>query len=385
MLAPENVIFFDKKWTELGTKLQREKEISNITGIKRQVLGGLDCMEVPVNDKMRWASRRQTTRLEDQAYCLLGIFGINMPLLYGEGSRAFIRLQEEILRRGNDDPSLFIWRAKSAWKGPSKSVYHGLLAESPADFQEYRHLRLTSSPSSISSRGVQLRVRLKPFRRGVYQGVLACSEFKEGKKTGDVAIRLLHIPKDSNDARKAAISEDDIFVRINIDALDVIDPAEVQDKAEYLIQISNVTNAPGLTHKPGSSLPVSIERSSLLRFDVRQVFGLRYETNSPADTLYVKPATGKLVGYCLDSKTKGIPKPCVLTVVGLNWTGSPWCAVSHHNDAGEARKVYEKFDVGSTARPAVHESHDGYHVRGSVRLRHRNNRIRVWLLLEVIS
>lgn len=43
---------------------------------------------------MRWAASRETKRLEDMAYCLLGIFNVNMPLLYGEGRRAFIRLQE---------------------------------------------------------------------------------------------------------------------------------------------------------------------------------------------------------------------------------------------------------------------------------------------------
>lgn len=45
---------------------------------------------------MAWAAHRRTTLVEDEAYCLLGLFNVNMPLLYGEGSRAFRRLQEEI-------------------------------------------------------------------------------------------------------------------------------------------------------------------------------------------------------------------------------------------------------------------------------------------------
>ena len=49
-----------------------------------------------VADRMGWASRRQTTRTEDIAYCLLGIFDVHMPLLYGEGEKAFVRLQEEM-------------------------------------------------------------------------------------------------------------------------------------------------------------------------------------------------------------------------------------------------------------------------------------------------
>jgi hypothetical protein len=57
---------------------------------------------------MSWAANRNKTREEYMAYCLLGIFGVNKPLLYGEGGRAFIRLQEEILKE-SDDQSIFAW------------------------------------------------------------------------------------------------------------------------------------------------------------------------------------------------------------------------------------------------------------------------------------
>ncbi|KAK0722644.1 hypothetical protein B0T26DRAFT_628827, partial [Lasiosphaeria miniovina] len=59
---------------------------------------------------MSWASRRQTTRPEDIAYCLMGIFNVNMSMLYGEGgTKAFIRLQEGILRE-SDDQTILAWR-----------------------------------------------------------------------------------------------------------------------------------------------------------------------------------------------------------------------------------------------------------------------------------
>lgn len=61
-----------------------------------------------IAQRMSWASRRKTKRQEDIAYCLMGIFDVNMPLIYGEGNRAFIRLQEEILKRVNDE-SIFAW------------------------------------------------------------------------------------------------------------------------------------------------------------------------------------------------------------------------------------------------------------------------------------
>lgn len=64
---------------------------------------------------MSWAAHRKTTRLEDEAYCLLGIFSINMPTLYGEGRAAFRRLQEEIMQTSTD-LSLLAW-------GPRLSDY----------------------------------------------------------------------------------------------------------------------------------------------------------------------------------------------------------------------------------------------------------------------
>ena len=67
-----------------------------------------DITEISIAARMQWASRRSTTRIEDEAYCLFGIFGINMPTLYGEGRNAFYRLQEEILRTSSDT-SLFSW------------------------------------------------------------------------------------------------------------------------------------------------------------------------------------------------------------------------------------------------------------------------------------
>ena len=67
-----------------------------------------DITEISIAARMQWASSRSTTRIEDEAYCLFGIFGINMPTLYGEGRNAFYRLQEEILRT-SPDTSLFAW------------------------------------------------------------------------------------------------------------------------------------------------------------------------------------------------------------------------------------------------------------------------------------
>lgn len=78
---------------------------------------------------MSLATGRQTTRVEDRAYSLLGLFGVYMPTIYGEGENAFIRLQIEIMKSSNDQ-SIFAWKS-----------HHGdtcgLLASSPDDFAEF--------------------------------------------------------------------------------------------------------------------------------------------------------------------------------------------------------------------------------------------------------
>ena len=93
-----------------------------------------------VAGRMSWASERQTSRPEDQAYSLLGIFGINIPLLYGEGSAAFLRLQEEIIKH-LDDNSLLTWnwrngQPKDIPRLPGDIPTSGVFAHSPASFQD---------------------------------------------------------------------------------------------------------------------------------------------------------------------------------------------------------------------------------------------------------
>lgn len=84
-----------------GNKLS--SVISHITRVPEQYLTTpTSVYEASVAQRMRWASKRKTTRKEDLAYCLMGLFDVNMPLLYGEGRKAFLRLQEEILRRCHD-------------------------------------------------------------------------------------------------------------------------------------------------------------------------------------------------------------------------------------------------------------------------------------------
>lgn len=130
LLAPQVVEFYAKDWSELGTRSSLKQDLTSITGIPSHILGGGSTSECNVATRISWASKRRTSRAEDMAYCLMGIFDVNMPLLYGEGgTKAFARLQEEILK-ANEDHSLFTWTGHS----DAPTSMSGLLAPSPASF-----------------------------------------------------------------------------------------------------------------------------------------------------------------------------------------------------------------------------------------------------------
>jgi hypothetical protein len=133
LLAPSVVEFYSADWVEIGTKLSLHEQITEITGIDEGVLCGADPLRRNVAVRMSWASRRKTSRIEDQAYCLMGLFRVNMPLLYGEGTRAFIRLQEEIMRV-REDYTLFTWSSTIVLGYLNPHISKGLLADSPSDF-----------------------------------------------------------------------------------------------------------------------------------------------------------------------------------------------------------------------------------------------------------
>jgi hypothetical protein len=131
LIAPVNMRFFDSSWAECGARVEERMRnlLHSITGIPTNVMLDPDerLSHISAARKLSWAARRQTSRTEDVAYCLMGIFDINMPMIYGEGRKAFCRLQEEILRKTGDMSIL-------AWETDEDFDLHGVLADSPADF-----------------------------------------------------------------------------------------------------------------------------------------------------------------------------------------------------------------------------------------------------------
>lgn len=162
LIAPEHVEFYNWNWQHLGSKLGLYREIPEATLVDVDVLKGRkSAHRCSVAARMSWAAPRRTSRLEDQAYCLLGLFEVNMPLLYGERRRAFQRLQEEIYANTTDD-SLFAWDIDPIhWD--VIEVNGTILATSPAAFRNCGSiLRISQNDSfvfEISHRQLTILVR----------------------------------------------------------------------------------------------------------------------------------------------------------------------------------------------------------------------------------
>jgi hypothetical protein len=164
---------------------------------------------------MSWAAKRKTSRIEDEAYCLLGLFDVNMPPLYGEGKKAFMRLQLEILKT-SDDESIFFWydEARKLYHEVHEFYYElgsqplpsGLLASSPKAFlysggirpihpkDRYKSFTLwKDNPFSMTNKGLHIFLNLFPYglEDGIFIVPLKCSWLGEDGEERDVCPAIL--------------------------------------------------------------------------------------------------------------------------------------------------------------------------------------------------
>ncbi|KAI1212585.1 HET-domain-containing protein [Annulohypoxylon truncatum] len=136
LIAPVDVSFFSNSWTFLGVKSDIETLLEEITGISFAFLSECGIHYFSIAQRMCWAAKRKTSRKEDMAYCLLGIFDVNMPLLYGEGDKAFQRLQEEIIKQSTDQ-TVFTWSFDGSHETDEANDADeaiSILARSPSEF-----------------------------------------------------------------------------------------------------------------------------------------------------------------------------------------------------------------------------------------------------------
>ncbi|KIK99530.1 hypothetical protein PAXRUDRAFT_822692 [Paxillus rubicundulus Ve08.2h10] len=163
LLAPKRLRFFGKDWVPIRPKGEAQENSSfhrpddksspfMLNAISEAADIGLDHLKnfnlnpnsVAVSEKMRWASNRKTTRVEDVAYCLLGIFDISIPIAYGEGGRSFYRLLEAIAQRCID-PTFFAWVGEP-------SIYSHALPASPAGYGSKETAGVVAKIKSLASR-----------------------------------------------------------------------------------------------------------------------------------------------------------------------------------------------------------------------------------------
>lgn len=177
LLAPAKIKLYSADWLPLSD-FPNDKEntaimhvVSDITGIDHHNLRYFSPGLLNVREKMVWAASRKTTRVEDVAYSLLGIFDISMPIAYGESKRAFRRLMEAIVSDCRE------WQI-FAWAGPH-SPYAASFPESPAGYRALADttasLMITMNPAghlvhrrwdlgypfyAMTKRGLELKVLL---------------------------------------------------------------------------------------------------------------------------------------------------------------------------------------------------------------------------------
>ena len=184
LVAPRIVIFLSRDWEVLGTKESLAELVEDISHIDRKILMDEKVLaDETVAQRMLWAAGRDATRVEDKAYSLLGIFGITMPTLYGEGEHAFQRLQEEILQR-IPDQSLFAWGSRCFPLIPQESsklwvralVHDSPFAPAPHSFnlstaniihasgQEYESLKLPAEEYTTTPYGIRTQLCLLPLQ-----------------------------------------------------------------------------------------------------------------------------------------------------------------------------------------------------------------------------
>ncbi|BDD63897.1 hypothetical protein MPDQ_003945 [Monascus purpureus] len=315
LVAPSEMVFFSRDWVQIGTKNSLCGVLAQITLIDEDILMHRRPLgSASIARRMSWAAHRETTRPEDIAYCLMGIFSVNMPMLYGEGEKAFRRLQEEIMKQ-SDDQSIFAWVDREA----SPTSLHGLLATSPSQFAGCNDILPYQDweprePYTMTNRGLQIGLPLIHHDKDIYIAVLDCPSPHSHAYSSFLGIFLQRLSKADQYARTKVgmLAEVDdrgqtqtIYVRQNILLPEV--------EGVFPNHILQIVNAPSsLLYKMVKAFPVPdaaqfqpilSSRSTAYPTTMSQTFRLR---KGPRDlcafTSFERTSDGKgilvLLGTC---------------------------------------------------------------------------------------
>ncbi|KAK4062778.1 uncharacterized protein Triagg1_9648 [Trichoderma aggressivum f. europaeum] len=232
LLAPKEVRFYNAEWKPIGDKIELSRTIEKITGISWLVLKGIDKIHnASVAQRMSWAARRETTRPEDLAYCLLGIFDIHMSMLYPEGGKnAFFRLQDLIMKKTGDD-SILAWDHSEPPNPQDRTIGDEIFAVSPAYFANSGKIvarkpeRIFSEINVLGGRlGINLPLHIA--ESGELFGLLNC-----GPKSTKEGIQCVGIP-----LAKATSGAPNEYIRPKKRSLRLC-PAPAPDSSTQWIQI----------------------------------------------------------------------------------------------------------------------------------------------------
>ncbi|KAI0708859.1 HET-domain-containing protein [Cerioporus squamosus] len=343
LIAPAVVVFVSQTWRLIGTKADLGDLVEEITGVDRAILNHTRRLDsVSVARRMSWASKRKTTREEDRAYSLMGLFGVNMPTIYGEGENAFIRLQEEILKHVPDQ-SIFVWgpilyddevlyRNLGPEHASDDSRYwqsRNLFAWSPDAFVSSRNIdsipleafeckigiRSALSEYAVTSHGIRTRLPIIPLHHGgdktTYLAVLACGD-AEGR-----LLALLLYPEREGSGRyyvghyvgRPQVPPYAYFRAVAVRSADVLRSIQVQDVCVPYRQSSLVPlSTRHAVSPPAFKCPCDIVVPGWVINRLRQ------------DGFTMMPKTGGEEDHVLHVTDTTAPSECVLVLRGPNET-----------------------------------------------------------------
>jgi hypothetical protein len=237
LIAPASLEFYAHDWSFIGTKSSMIATIHQITNIAWGALNSASLTNSNAAEKMSWIAHRRTTRPEDMAYCLMGILGVNMSVIYGEGGpKAFRRLQAEVLHR-DGDPTIFLFATGKEMHG-----YTPLLASSPSQFcrcDQCRYadpqrtiLRRQLLPASATYDDMQVeRMAFTPFNRNLGQIHLAVRP-PEINLCSDGCIRGIFdtiVPRSFITTPADELAEEVVWVVLNVSEL--VEVGEFRDSS----------------------------------------------------------------------------------------------------------------------------------------------------------
>lgn len=201
LIAPRTLEFYSAEWKFLGTRQSLADNLSEATRIPVRLLSRsrsepLTLDGCSIAERMSWASTRQTTRPEDIAYCLLGLFNVHIPLLYGEGQeKAFFRLQEEIMKHSMDHSILaWAWGEKRGGRGEVFEYNMTAIAPSPAEFgttpRIVHFLDKKTEPFDMTNKGLRITVPVIQHDRYGVVAILTNCRF-EDSFSGPLGIKIM--------------------------------------------------------------------------------------------------------------------------------------------------------------------------------------------------